>query len=50
MSVYITSNPTPNEIDAAIRAAHRARAAFLRDMFQGAARWLAHPRFGHRTA
>jgi len=42
--------PTPDEIDAAIRAAHEARAVALRNWVQTAARWLAHPHFGHRTA
>jgi hypothetical protein len=42
--------PTPDEIDAAIRAAHKARAVAVHDMVQAAARWLAHPHFGHRTA
>lgn len=44
------TTPTPDQVDAAIRAAHKARAAYLREMFQGAAQWLAHPHFGQRTA
>ena len=50
MDINTIEAPTPEEIDAAIHAAHKARALFVRDMIQAAGRWLAHPHFGHRSA
>lgn len=50
MDTTIIESPTPEEIDAAIRKAHKARSAFVRNMIQAAAHWLAHPHFGHRHA
>ena len=50
MDLTIIEAPTPEQIDDAIRDAHRARSVFVRTMVQAAAHWLAHPHFGHRTA
>ena len=43
-------HPTPDEIDAHIRAARKLQAETLREMTKSALRWLTHPRFGHRHA
>ena len=50
MNVFDFPSPTPEEIDAQIRAAHKARAAATAAWLRSAAHWLAHPHFGHRTA
>lgn len=44
------SFPTPQEIDAQIRAAEKARAQMIGNWLRAAAQWLAHPQFGVRTA
>lgn len=50
MDLTTITAPTPEEIDATIRQAQKARAIYLRNVVQSAAQWLTHPHLGHRTA
>ncbi len=45
-----TAFPTPEEIDALVRAGHRLRAETVAVWIRSAARWFSHPRLALRRA